>query len=152
MSQPRRHKVLIIGSGPAGLTASIYAARANLNPVLITGMKWRPSTNVALVPSSYTAGCSVSLSTCPVDQSAITTTAATNRGTDFANVFSGVVSWGAQAAAPGPLPFGISIPFAVPFYYDPNNGDLNVECDLPIQTFTGTGPQLDVINSEPPEE
>jgi thioredoxin reductase (NADPH) len=37
MSQPRRHKVLIIGSGPAGLTASIYAARANLKPYLVEG-------------------------------------------------------------------------------------------------------------------
>lgn len=32
------HKLIILGSGPAGYTAAIYAARANLNPVIITGM------------------------------------------------------------------------------------------------------------------
>ncbi|MBT9505637.1 thioredoxin-disulfide reductase [Rhodoferax sp.] len=38
MSNTRHAKVLILGSGPAGYTAAIYAARANLNPLLITGM------------------------------------------------------------------------------------------------------------------
>ena len=34
----RHSKVLILGSGPAGYSAAVYAARANLNPVLITGI------------------------------------------------------------------------------------------------------------------
>lgn len=38
MSTPQHARVLILGSGPAGYTAAVYAARANLEPVLITGM------------------------------------------------------------------------------------------------------------------
>jgi thioredoxin reductase (NADPH) len=38
MSTVKHTKVLILGSGPAGYTAAVYAARANLNPVLITGI------------------------------------------------------------------------------------------------------------------
>jgi len=39
MSDVRHCRVLILGSGPAGYTAAIYAARANLEPVVITGMQ-----------------------------------------------------------------------------------------------------------------
>jgi len=39
MSKKSKHcKLLILGSGPAGYTAAVYAARANLNPVLLTGL------------------------------------------------------------------------------------------------------------------
>jgi thioredoxin reductase (NADPH) len=38
MANTRHAKVLILGSGPAGYTAAIYAARANLNPLLVTGI------------------------------------------------------------------------------------------------------------------
>lgn len=39
MSDARHVKLLILGSGPAGYTAAVYAARANLKPVIITGMQ-----------------------------------------------------------------------------------------------------------------
>ncbi|BDA60587.1 MULTISPECIES: thioredoxin-disulfide reductase [Shewanella] len=39
MSQVRHSNLLILGSGPAGYTAAVYAARANLKPVMITGMQ-----------------------------------------------------------------------------------------------------------------
>lgn len=39
MSEVRHQRLLILGSGPAGYTAAVYAARANLNPVLITGLQ-----------------------------------------------------------------------------------------------------------------
>ena len=39
MSEAKHSRLIILGSGPAGYTAAIYAARANLNPVLITGLE-----------------------------------------------------------------------------------------------------------------
>ncbi|MFM2590266.1 thioredoxin-disulfide reductase [Vibrio sp. TBV020] len=39
MSDVKHSNLLILGSGPAGYTAAVYAARANLNPVLVTGMQ-----------------------------------------------------------------------------------------------------------------
>jgi len=39
MSGSKHAKLLILGSGPAGYTAAVYATRANLNPVLVTGIQ-----------------------------------------------------------------------------------------------------------------
>lgn len=39
MSDRQHHKLIILGSGPAGWSAAVYAARANLNPVVITGLQ-----------------------------------------------------------------------------------------------------------------
>lgn len=39
MNATNHHRLIILGSGPAGYTAAVYAARANLNPMLITGMQ-----------------------------------------------------------------------------------------------------------------
>ncbi|MCM2680763.1 thioredoxin-disulfide reductase [Echinimonas agarilytica] len=39
MSEAKHNKLMILGSGPAGYTAAVYAARANLNPVLVTGIQ-----------------------------------------------------------------------------------------------------------------
>lgn len=39
MSTPSHHRLIILGSGPAGYTAAVYAARANLSPVLIAGLQ-----------------------------------------------------------------------------------------------------------------
>jgi len=39
MSEPKHHRFLILGSGPAGYAAAVYSARANLSPVIVTGLE-----------------------------------------------------------------------------------------------------------------
>jgi thioredoxin reductase (NADPH) len=57
MSDPRHFRLLILGSGPAGYTAAIYAARANLEPAVITGIEQggqlTTTTDVENWPGSY---------------------------------------------------------------------------------------------------
>ena len=139
------------GRGGTGLLhqcvydSSHFTLQGVTYPILITGLKWRPNTNVALVATTYPTACSVRLSTCPVDWNSTTTTLASNRGADETLCFQGPVTFPAQAAVAGPTPFGINIPLTTSFLYDPNLGDLNIECDLPVQVgYVGGTPQLDV--------
>src|SRR5688500_10636298 len=73
------------GRGGTGLLlhcvydSSHFTAQRITYPIIISGMKWRPNPGVGLVASSYTSGCSLSLSTCPVDQGAVTNVLANNR-------------------------------------------------------------------------
>src|SRR5262245_21409326 len=39
MAQSQKHRLIILGSGPAGYSAAVYAARANIQPALITGLE-----------------------------------------------------------------------------------------------------------------
>ena len=59
MSDTRHSRVIILGSGPAGYSAAVYAARANLKPLLITGMQaggqLTTTTEVDNWPAMYTA-------------------------------------------------------------------------------------------------
>jgi hypothetical protein len=116
-------------------------------PVAITRLRWRPDSSATAVASSYPLGATVRLSTCPVDQSLVTANFAANQGADVTTVWTGPVSWPALGPGPGPRPFLIDLPLQVPFVYDPNAGDLNIDTDLPVQAFTGAGMQLDVQGS-----
>jgi PKD repeat protein len=125
--------------------SSHFTAQGITYPILIQGLKWRPNTNVALVATSFPTPSSIRCSTCPIDQSLVSTTFANQRGADETLCFQGPVTFPAQPAVVGPTPYGISVPFTTNFLYDPSLGDLNIETDIPIQVgYVGGTPQLDV--------
>lgn len=143
------------GRGGTGLLISNIYDSSNFTaqgvnfPIVINQLRWRIDAGVARtwVNSAYQTA-SVSLSTCPVDWASAVAGApmSTFEGADKATCFNGPVSWLAGTTAPpGPAAtWAIDIPLTTPFIYDPTQGDLNIETDLPIQTFTGTQVQLDV--------
>ena len=137
------------GRGGTGLyhqcvyDSSHFTSQGITYPIVITGLRWRPNTGVGLAATGY-GQATVALSTCPLDQAAVSTTLASNQGADRAVVYSGAVNWAAQASQTGPTPFGIVVPLTSNFIYDPSLGDLNIEVDLPIQSPAPGSFQLDV--------
>jgi len=57
MSNERHTKVLIIGSGPAGYSAGVYASRAMLNPILVQGIE--PGGQLTTTTEVETMGCEI---------------------------------------------------------------------------------------------
>ena len=47
------HKIIILGSGPAGLTAALYASRANLEPLVIEGIAARRPAHITTEVENY---------------------------------------------------------------------------------------------------
>ena len=138
------------GNGGTGLLhqcvydSSHFTLQGVNSPILITRLRWRPDSGLGLPVTSYPTACSVRLSTCPLDWNATTTTFATQRGADETLCYQGPVAFGPQAPQIGPTPFGIDIQLTTPFLYDPNAGDLNIECDIPLQGVVSGPPPLDV--------
>ena len=54
-SESKHVKVLIIGAGPAGLSAALYAARAELQPIVLTGMTMGGQASVTHIIENYPA-------------------------------------------------------------------------------------------------
>jgi PKD repeat protein len=142
------------GRGGTGLIISNLYDGSNFTaqginfPILVNRLRWRIDSAIARtwVNSSY-GQASIALSTSPLDQGAVTAGAplANFDGADKTTVFSGPVSWLAGSTTPpGPGAWTIDVPLTTNFLYDPALGDLNIQTDLPVQTFTGTAVQLDV--------
>ena len=53
VAEPQRVKVLILGAGPAGLSAALYTARANLQPVVLTGMTFGGQVSLTYTIENY---------------------------------------------------------------------------------------------------
>ncbi len=128
-----------------------FTAQGVAGPITITQLSWRPD---AGTPRTWLATnyqtTTIRLSTSPLDYGSASTTFANNVGADETTVYSGPISWPAgSSSAPGPAPFLVTVPLATPFVYDPTQGDLNVDIDLPVQAFSGTNLQFDASTVSP---
>ncbi len=105
-------------------------------PILINDLKWRTNGTTTLTTGGTYSNVVCEMSTSPLDQSAQTTTFATNHGADLATVFSGTATvQPSNGATPGV--YYVDLPIT-PFLYDPSLGDLVIDVHFPAGSWTGT--------------
>ncbi|MBL8901389.1 MAG: hypothetical protein JNM84_27430 [Planctomycetes bacterium] len=115
----------------AGPMRAMYAydetSVATTKPITIQHLRWRPTSGTTSIgPVSYDVRIDMSTSAL-ASASAITTTFATNHGSNVSTVFNGTVSIPYTALSANPRDFPLSIKLDAPFYWNPASGPLIVD-------------------------
>lgn len=111
--------------------------------ILIDRLRWRA--DGANTGGGVYGDVSVRLSTMDRDHQAVSVTFAENHGPDMATVFQGSVTVEPATAGPSVSDFFVTIEFAQPFLYRPDDGDLLVDLDVGPASSGTTFPLLDVV-------
>lgn len=122
--------------------SSHFTAQGVQQPILIDRLRWRANGGAAQAGGTY-AAVTIRMSTCPVDQSQVVSTFASNHGADLTTVYAGPVNV-LTGAGTTPNNWYVDVQLTTPFRYDPSQGDLNVDLAHDAVGWVGTiGPAVD---------
>jgi hypothetical protein len=123
--------------GQIVLSAANFTARGIGGPVDLSRVRLRAAGTGGAVTIP---GASLALGTSAVPYGAISLNYASQIGPDFVTVFTGTIQVAAVPTFGAVGPWHVDIPFAVPFRYDPTQGDLLVELRYPSASMSGNFP------------